>query len=50
MIDTIKHLLGLCGEPHGLAHMLYAFGGLLGTLGYVTTKRVIWWIEDTIGR
>jgi len=50
MIDTIKHLLGLCGEPHGLVHMLYAFGGLLGTLGYVTTKRVIWWIEDTIGR
>lgn len=26
MIESIKHLLGICGEPHGLAYYLL-FGG-----------------------
>ena len=26
MIEAIKHLLGFCGEPHGLAYYLL-FGG-----------------------
>ena len=26
MIETIKHLLGFCGEPHGLAYYIL-FGG-----------------------
>ena len=48
MLESIKHLLGLCGEPHGLAHMLYALGGLLGTICYGMIKRVLWWIEDNV--
>jgi len=32
MIETIKHLLGLCGEPHGLTHMLLMFGGSISGL------------------
>jgi hypothetical protein len=36
MIETIKHLLGFCGEPHGLVHILL-FGGsfLSGIVQYL---------------
>ena len=32
MIETIKHLLGLCGEPHGLTHILLMFGSSISGL------------------
>ena len=36
MIETIKHLLGFCGEPHGLAHILLTGGSFLsGILHYL---------------
>ena len=36
MIETIKHLLGLCGEPHGFAYY-FLFGGTFvsGMITYV---------------
>ena len=36
MIESIKHLLGLCGEPHGLAYYLL-FGGAFvsGMIAYL---------------
>jgi|TARA_R100001129_G_scaffold183195_1_gene165156 hypothetical protein len=39
MIETIKHLLGFCGEPHGLAHILLIFGGSIsGILTFLKFK------------
>jgi hypothetical protein len=38
MIDTIKHLLGLCGEPHGFLYVIVTFGGLKMFIEYI--KRI----------
>ena len=39
MIETIKHLLGLCGEPHGLMYFLLLFGGSVsGMFAYLKQK------------
>ena len=39
MIETIKHLLGFCGEPHGLAYILLTGGSFLsGVFYYVLYK------------
>ena len=35
MIETIKHLLGLCGEPHGLLHAILTLGGITALLNYI---------------
>jgi len=32
MIETIKHLLGFCGEPHGLAHIVLTGGTLVSAI------------------
>ena len=39
MIDTIKHLLGLCGEPHGLLHIIFTLGGVTALINYIKLKR-----------
>ena len=39
MMDTIKHLLGLCGEPHGLLHILLSLGGITALINYIRMKR-----------
>ena len=39
MIDTIKHLLGLCGEPHGLLHIIFPLGGVTALINYIKLKR-----------
>jgi len=39
MIETIKHLLGLCGEPHGLLHILLGLGGITALINYIRIKR-----------
>ena len=38
MIETIKHFLGLCGEPHGLAYVLMFGGSISGLLTYLKLK------------
>ncbi len=38
MIETIKHLLGLCGEPHGLLHAILTLGGITALLNYIRLK------------
>jgi len=38
VIDTIKHLLGLCGEPHGLLHAILTLGGITALLNYIRIK------------
>ena len=39
MVETIKHLLGLCGEPHGLMYFLLLFGGSVsGMFAYLKQK------------
>jgi hypothetical protein len=45
MIEYIKHLLGLCGEPHGLIFTLkslFTIGGLLLVINYIKTKKDLW--------
>ena len=38
MIETIKQLLGLCGEPHGLLHILLGLGGITALINYIRNK------------
>ena len=38
MMETIKHLLGLCGEPHGLLHILLGLGGITALINYIRNK------------
>jgi|DEB0MinimDraft_12_1074336.scaffolds.fasta_scaffold140021_2 hypothetical protein len=38
MIETIKHFLGICGEPHGLAYVLMFGGSISGLLTYLKLK------------
>ena len=40
MIESIKHLLGLCCEPHGLMHYMFTLGGLTGILTYLKMRRI----------
>ena len=45
MIEYIKHLLGLCGEPHGLIFTLknlFMIGGLSLVINYIKTRKKIW--------
>jgi len=37
-VESIKHLLGICGEPHGLVHTLLTFGGASTLLAYIKFK------------
>jgi len=38
MIETIKHLLGICGEPHGLLYILMTVGGISTLTRYIKLK------------
>jgi|TARA_R100000995_G_scaffold52368_2_gene25404 hypothetical protein len=38
MIETIKHFLGICGEPHGLIYMLLSASGISGLIAYIKYK------------
>ncbi len=41
MLEYVKHLLGLCGEPHGLIFTLktlFTIGGLSVIAHYIRTK------------
>ena len=45
MIEYIKHLLGLCGEPHGLIFTLkslFSLGALTLIVNYIKTRKNIW--------
>ena len=48
MLEALKHLLGLCGESHGLLHAIYIFGAFLGTMALYVYKSMKWWIKDNI--
>jgi hypothetical protein len=48
MMEFLKHLLGSCGEPHGLLYMLYVFGAFIITMVKAVYFSMKWWIEDTI--
>ena len=37
-METIKHLLGLCGEPHGLIYIIFTFGGISSFIAYIKSK------------
>ena len=38
MIESLKHFLGLCGEPHGLLYSLISIGGVASLLTYFKYK------------
>ena len=50
MIEAIKHLLGICGESHGLLHAMYVFGAFIGTMILYVYNTMKWWIRDNIWR
>ena len=50
MLEALKHLLGLCGESHGLLHAMYVFGAFIGTMFLYVCKTMKWWIRDNIWR
>jgi len=35
MIESIKHLLGLCGEPHGFIYTLLTLGSVSAIFTYI---------------
>jgi|TARA_R100001143_G_scaffold55035_1_gene50996 hypothetical protein len=50
MIETLKHLIGWCGEGHGLLHTVYVFGAFIGTMFLYVYNTMRWWIRDNIWR
>jgi hypothetical protein len=38
MIEYLKHLLGFCGEPHGLIYYILTAGGISTLFIYFKTK------------
>ena len=50
MMETMKHLIGWCGEQHGLLHLINVFGAFVVTMILYVYKSVIWWIRDNIWR
>ena len=40
MFETIKHLLGLCGEPHGLAYILLTGGTIVSGIFYYLVNKI----------
>jgi len=40
MIETIKHFLGICGEPHGLLYMLLSTTGISGLIAYLHSEYI----------
>jgi hypothetical protein len=38
MIETIKHFLGICGEPHGLLYVLLSVSGISSLIAYIKYK------------
>jgi len=37
-VEFLKHILGLCGEPHGLIHIILTFGGISAIIKYIKLK------------
>ena len=37
-MEFLKHILGLCGEPHGLIHIILTFGGISAIIKYIKLK------------
>jgi len=37
-METLKHMLGLCGEPHGILHYILTIGGLSTIYTYIKLK------------
>jgi len=37
-VEALKHLLGFCGEPHGLAYTILSLGGLSAMYRYLKLK------------
>jgi len=37
-MEFLKHILGLCGEPHGLLYILMTVGGLSTLIKYIKLK------------
>jgi hypothetical protein len=35
MIESIKHFLGLCGEPHGFIYTILSIGSVSSFLAYI---------------
>ena len=35
MMESLKHFLGLCGEPHGLIYTILSIGSISGFLAYI---------------
>ena len=38
MIEYLKHLFGLCGEPHGLLYLLMTTGGITSVFIYLKSR------------
>lgn len=47
-MESLKHLLGLCGENHGLLYMFFAFGAFIFTAIKFILYTIKWWIQDNI--
>jgi len=47
-MEFLKHLLGSCGEPHGLLYLIYSFGSFINTMIKVVYYHMKWYIEDKI--
>ena len=35
MIESLKHFLGLCGEPHGLIYIILSIGSISSFFAYI---------------
>ena len=38
MIEYLKHIFGICGEPHGLLYVILSVGGLTSLYTYIKIK------------
>ncbi len=50
MLETIKHMLGFCGEPHGFLYNSYVYLTLFSTWFILLSRKFGWWIEDKFWR
>jgi hypothetical protein len=50
MLETLKHLLGLCGEPHGFTHHVYIYVSFIVVNITLLAKYIVSWIEDKFWR
>ena len=38
MIEYLKHIFGICGEPHGLLYVILSVGGLTSLYTYIKIR------------